>query len=495
MVRRGKRLASRLGVAFLVLAMVGLLAAQAATPVAAADLALLGGLGDLLDKIGDVVSDITEGVGGTVGGVVDGLVGDILPGEVGDLVEDLIKETGKTVDDLLSGTTGTISDILNDNEDLGNLLPEQVAELMDDLVDVEMQERLGVDLVLLPSSPATSPGGLANVKLLVDNPEDRSLVDAAIALQLGSGLEFVSGNVAPALDPVSDLLLFDVEDLLRDTGLLELVVKAGANVGFDENLPISAWLIIGPDDDGEGPGGDDGDGRSGGDSGGGGRGGRVIASADTTLTTSPRALVAFIQGYPDGTFRPANSITRAETATIVSRILNLPAPASAVEFPDVPRDHWAADAIARVANRRLVVGYPDGNFRPDEPITRAEMTALVLRMKEVPLSAFAGENSFADLPGDHWAKEYIGTASALGLVLGYADGTFAPNKAIQRDEAVALFSRGLGRGPLLDGDAPVERTFSDVSESHWAFRWIAGAARGHQATRTDDGDSLIRYGD
>lgn len=488
MVRRGKRLASRLGAAFLVLEMVGLLAAQAATPAAAADLALLGGLGDLLDKTGDVVSDITEGVGG----IVDDLVGDILPGEVGELVDDLITETGKTIDDLLSGTAGTISDILKDNDDLEDLLPEQVAKLMDDLVDVETRERLGVDLVLLPSSPATGPGGLANVKLLVDNPNDESLVDAAIALQLGSGLEFVSGNVTPVLDPVSGLLLFDVEDLMKDAGLLDLMVRAGANVGFGQNLPLSAWLIIGPDGAGSGPGDDDG--RSGGGDGD-SRGGRVIAAADTTLTTGPRALVGFIQGYPDGTFRPANSITRAETAAIVARILNLPAPASAVEFPDVPGDHWAADAIARVANRRLVVGYPDGNFRPDEPITRAEMTALVLRMKEVPLSAFAGENSFADLPDDHWAKEYIGTASAVGLVLGYADGTFAPNKAIQRDEAVALFSRGLGRGPLLDGDAPVERTFSDVSESHWAFRWIAGAARGHQATRTDDGDSLIRYGD
>src|SRR5690606_25848877 len=130
-------------------------------------------------------------------------------------------------------------------------------------------------------------------------------------------------------------------------------------------------------------------------------------------------------------------------------------PATAPQFPDVPATHWAFDFIAQVAGENLVTGYPDGYFRPDQPITRAELTTLVLRMRNIPLQSFIGQNVFDDLSSDHWAQDYIGTASALGLVLGYEDGAFAPNRSIQRDEAVVLFSRGLGRGPLMDGDIQV----------------------------------------
>ena len=115
-----------------------------------------------------------------------------------------------------------------------------------------------------------------------------------------------------------------------------------------------------------------------------------------------------IKGYPDGTFKPNKSITRAEFAVIASKYIKDPK-ATDETFSDVPMNHWAKDAIVKVKAEGLISGYPDGTFKPDAPITRAEAVSIVNRMFDrVADGEFVREHrfeikSFKDLVENHWA--------------------------------------------------------------------------------------------
>lgn len=193
---------------------------------------------------------------------------------------------------------------------------------------------------------------------------------------------------------------------------------------------------------------------------------------------------AFISGYTDGLFKPDASITRAEMAAIAAKALDKELKAASLSFTDVPADHWAKDVIDRVTKMGLMEGYPDGSFKPEQTITRAEMASLVARLNNTTVGN--GE-SFSDVSG-HWAKKAIESAKAAGIINGYEDGTFRPEAKLTRAEAVTMFSKLLGRGPL-NGATP---KWTDVPSSHWAFGYIQEASIEHTVgQKTADGEKWV----
>jgi hypothetical protein len=188
---------------------------------------------------------------------------------------------------------------------------------------------------------------------------------------------------------------------------------------------------------------------------------------------------AFLFGYEDGTFGPERSITRTEIAAMLARVIEREEADRGGEFPDIAETYWAKDDIVRAARMALMVGYPDGTFKPDAPITRAEMATVIARL--LPEET-AGSADFTDTAGS-WAQEAIGKAAAAGIVYGYEDGAFRPDSTLTRAEAVTMIDRLLERGPL-DG-APQQ--WPDVTKAHWAFGYIQEASMGHSYEKQQDG--------
>lgn len=143
-----------------------------------------------------------------------------------------------------------------------------------------------------------------------------------------------------------------------------------------------------------------------------------------------------ISGYPDGRFHPDDPVSRAALAVMLARAKNLSSNPAAAGFKDVPPGHWAAGAIGAVKAAGYLHGYPDGRFRPDQAVTRAEVAAVL--HNAYPVQGKAPAAKFRDLKG-HWAAGDIELLAAAGIVEGFADGTFRPDQAMSRaDVAMAL---------------------------------------------------------
>jgi hypothetical protein len=141
-------------------------------------------------------------------------------------------------------------------------------------------------------------------------------------------------------------------------------------------------------------------------------------------------------GYPDGTFRPDNPVTRAKFSAMIVKALAVPVNGSKM-FTDTKR-HWAKAYISTLANRGYLNGYGDGSFRPDSLITRAEMVKVI--SKAGALKASAGKQTFSDISG-HWAKSYIETASSNNIISGYPNGKFRPDAICLRADTAASIYR------------------------------------------------------
>ncbi|WP_238358088.1 X2-like carbohydrate binding domain-containing protein [Cohnella zeiphila] len=180
---------------------------------------------------------------------------------------------------------------------------------------------------------------------------------------------------------------------------------------------------------------------------------------------------AYIRGFAGDLFKPDQVITRAEMAAILTRVAGRQADDAGnnPSFRDVKPGYWGANAIAQAAALGLMNGYGDGTFKPEQPVTRAEMAALASRL--APSAAEAG-TGFADTIG-HWAEQAIKSAQGAGYLQGYADGTFRPERALTRAEAVVILNRALGRVPRSD---EAQSPWKDVPNGYWAARDIAEAS-------------------
>ncbi|MCI5499024.1 MAG: S-layer homology domain-containing protein [Clostridiales bacterium] len=190
---------------------------------------------------------------------------------------------------------------------------------------------------------------------------------------------------------------------------------------------------------------------------------------------------AYVIGYGDGTVHPGADISRAEVATIFFRLLkpeirdgNL---TDASPFADVSQGMWCNKAIATMAKLGIVKGRTAETFAPSAPITRAEFAAICARFDT---GMTQGSSNFTDLAG-HWAKEEIERAVSLGWIMGYADGTFRPDNPITRAEAMTMINRVLCRIPE-DGDdlLPGMKTWPDNQSGDWYYLAVQEATNSHE---------------
>ncbi|CAM3381354.1 S-layer-like y domain-containing protein [Saccharibacillus brassicae] len=155
------------------------------------------------------------------------------------------------------------------------------------------------------------------------------------------------------------------------------------------------------------------------------------------------AKLGIVGGYANGTFRPNAPVTRAEFTAMIARGFGIQPATSAAAFGDT-RSSWAAGYIGALSNLGVVAGYGDGSFKPNATISRAEMAAIIARV--VNLGALPGTSApanFGDVRGDHWAAGVIKQAASAGLLNGSSASAFAPDQNASRAEAIALIVRAL----------------------------------------------------
>ncbi len=195
--------------------------------------------------------------------------------------------------------------------------------------------------------------------------------------------------------------------------------------------------------------------------------------------------VAYIIGYEDDTVRPEKNITRAEVATIFFRLLTDESRSyywsQTNSFSDVSKEHWFNNAISTMANAGIVNGYPDGTFRPNAPITRAEFAAIAARFSDV---IYDGKSGFSDVLATHWAYDEIALAQHLGWINGYPDNTFRPDQYITRAEAMTLINRVLERAVEEEHMLPDMITWVDNRPDAWYYEAVQEATNSHTYVRT-----------
>ena len=205
----------------------------------------------------------------------------------------------------------------------------------------------------------------------------------------------------------------------------------------------------------------------------------------------------YIEGYPEdyrtGEYsdnedlwpvKPQGNITRAEVATIFYRLLKDEVreeiETDVNSFPDVNADDWFNVTVSSLANMGAISGYEDGTFRPNEPITRAELASMAVRFYEA-FEAEYEEGTFLDVDGDEWYADAIAAAEELGILGGYPDGTVRPNNNITRAETCAIVNRVLERRPHDEhlGDVDEMRTWPDNLPGAWYYADMQEATNGH----------------
>ena len=201
----------------------------------------------------------------------------------------------------------------------------------------------------------------------------------------------------------------------------------------------------------------------------------------------------YIFGYPDGSVRSNGSITRAEAAAMLARLLNIEAIGSAAKpnFTDT-ESSWYNKAINAVVFRGIMKGYPDGRFRPNAPITRAEFTQMISTIDNKPY----GVAPLADVPG-HWAERTIGSEYQAKRITGYPDGLFRPDANITRAEAAVIlnkiFERKYDNLSLLKcKNTQMIKRFTDLDESFWGWNDMVEATNSHEYVRRYKEDVLKR---
>jgi len=182
--------------------------------------------------------------------------------------------------------------------------------------------------------------------------------------------------------------------------------------------------------------------------------------------------ISYINGYPDGSVQADGHITREEMAAILYRVKNKqyekPFKTTGDVFPDVEKDRWSVTEIEYMAYHGIIKGYPEGDFRPSNNLTRAEFAALIRRFTDLPDST--KDNIFPDLSEEHWAFDDIMALYSAGFLNGYEDGTMRPENQITRAEVMKVMNIILGRKPIESYVKSLDvNPFNDLDDDKWYY--------------------------
>ena len=201
--------------------------------------------------------------------------------------------------------------------------------------------------------------------------------------------------------------------------------------------------------------------------------------------------IQYLFGYPDGTFGPENNMTRAEVAQMFYNLLLDQDVEITKTFDDVPANAWYAKAVNTLASLDIISGVGDNKFEPERSITRAEFTAMAMKFA---VGGEEGENIFSDVDEDDWFYDAVVNSIQYGWIHGYGDGTFRPNNPITRAEVTAIVNNMLGRAAdedFVDEHAEELTPFSDI-EKHWAYYHIVEATNDHDYTKPSSGENWTK---
>ena len=199
--------------------------------------------------------------------------------------------------------------------------------------------------------------------------------------------------------------------------------------------------------------------------------------------------IQYLFGYPEGTFGPENNMTRAEVAQMFYNLLLDQDVTITKTFGDVPANAWYAKAVNTLASLGVVSGVGNGDFEPERSITRAEFTSIAMKFAE---GKTGGTNIFSDVKSTDWFYRAVVNSTQYGWIHGYGDGTFRPNNPITRVEVTAIVNNMLGRE--ADVDFVTEHYdelnhFSDLAVSHWGYYHIVEATNDHDYTKPSSGEN------
>lgn len=196
--------------------------------------------------------------------------------------------------------------------------------------------------------------------------------------------------------------------------------------------------------------------------------------------------LAYLAGYPGGTFGPDQNMTRAEAAQMFYNLLLEKDVEITVEFEDVPADAWYATPVNTLASLGILSGVGNGRFDPERSITRAEFTVIAMKFAN---TSGGGVNIFSDVNEDDWFYSAVVDSTQYGWINGYPDGTFRPEATISRAEVTVIVNHMLGRAadrPYVIAHEEELNTFGDVNRGHWGYFHIAEATNAHEY-HTEDG--------
>lgn len=217
---------------------------------------------------------------------------------------------------------------------------------------------------------------------------------------------------------------------------------------------------------------------------------RTVPVADPSVTGVSRWLnttdhIAYLTGYPGGAFGPDNNMTRAEVAQMFYALLNNKNVTITKTFPDVPADAWYAAAVNTLASLGMVSGDENGNYRPNDPITRAEFCVIALAFAYEPENAVC---YFGDVSRSDWFYTYVAQAASYGWIGGYTNGNFGPNDRITRAQVTTIVNNMLGRAAdrdyVIDHQADLVQ-FTDLTRAHWGYFQIMEATNAHDYTKSN----------
>ena len=197
----------------------------------------------------------------------------------------------------------------------------------------------------------------------------------------------------------------------------------------------------------------------------------------------------YVIGYTDGTIRPSNNISRAEVATIFFRLLTDEARTqydkTTNSFSDIKDGAWCCRAVSTLTNMGIIKGYTDGSFQPNKSITRAELATIIARFAKLDVNT----KTFSDING-HWAQKNIELAAGNGWINGYEDGTFRPNNNITRAETFAMINRVLDRQTESVSDllptSEMNMWSDNLNENAWYYKDVQEATNYHKCDRVGD---------
>ena len=206
------------------------------------------------------------------------------------------------------------------------------------------------------------------------------------------------------------------------------------------------------------------------------------------LTLNTDDHFAFINGYPDGSVQPEGNVTRAETAAILYRIMGDACQSyyktNSSSYSDVARGDWYNTYVATLENAGVIADTrTNGKFRPNDAITRAELASMIAQFAGLESASAA---KFNDVGSRYWAAEEIAIAAKMGWINGYPDGSFRPDRNVTRAELMAMVNRALGRTPksaddLLSG----MKTWRDnANVNAWYYLDVQEATNDHTYTKS-----------